>query len=141
VLSTHGAGGTYAMRLFSGEQMPLPATFITGGSASTHPNQNTFISIGELGSNATEASIAATYPSNATIDQLYVFAEGNINNVTVTVFINGSATGITCSYSNTSICTDNTHTATISAGQTISIKITVSNSGQALHFRMRSSPL
>jgi hypothetical protein len=95
-----------------------------------------FIGVGELGVSATESDLSAVFPVGATIDRLYVYTEGNTTG-TYTIMIDGSASTVTCTTSNTQICTDTTHSAAISAGQTISLRVTNSHTDLMTHWRAR----
>jgi hypothetical protein len=51
---------------------------------------------------------------------------------TYTVMKNGSAQTLTCSITNASSCNDTTHTFTVSAGDTIGVKLVTDNGAQTV---------
>jgi len=101
---------------------------------------NSFMTVGELGQSATETGFSAVFPVAATIDRLFIHAEGANgagNTSTYTVFVNGTATSVTCNYTNAAGCSDTAHNAPIGANQTISVKVTGANAGKPVHFSLR----
>jgi hypothetical protein len=140
----NGATGATGSAGAAGPTGPTGSTagFITGGTGTSPPNVGSppfFVSIGELGASTTENGFAAMFFSNATLDQLFVFADnnGSLTNV-FTVTVNTGATALTCTMTSQNRCSDTAHTVSISAGQTFSLGITgASAPGVPFHFRVR----
>jgi hypothetical protein len=94
-----------------------------------------------LGISTTESSVAATWPTSATLDQLFVLAKGGngSSKATFKVRVNGTDTTLACSVSQTEgACSDTTHTATISTGQPFSIHVTETSGSYSVTFRVRA---
>jgi hypothetical protein len=95
VIGATGATGAQGTPGIVGSTGPAGAGFVTGGSG-TQPPSNLILTIGDLGSSTTEAGFAAVFFANATLDQLYVYTDSSVNNITFTVFVNGASTTLTC---------------------------------------------
>jgi hypothetical protein len=119
-------------------------TFITGGSGEQAPDGiNLAMTIGEMGLSpisSAQSAFAATFPTNATLDNLFAFAEGNVrSSVIFVVAINGIPTRLTCTMVANS-CNDVSDSVQILAGQTFLIYMSSRTGGAAVHFRVRVSP-
>jgi hypothetical protein len=96
----------------------------TTGFLQVGGQQNVSLSVGDSG------SVLASGGSISGLRGRLIFnAAGTVS---FTLFVNGSATGVTCSIaSGVSACTDGTDSATVSAGDVIAIRLT--NASGALH--------
>lgn len=72
---------------------------------------------------ATEANVSGVMPTNGVISKLNVKTKGTVAaNYVATLYVNGAATALTCSFSTGTTCTDTTNSVSVSAGDLISLQ-------------------
>jgi hypothetical protein len=78
-----------------------------------------------VGSGSDNTEFTLPYPSGSyTFSQMYVnYGHAGLTNDTVTLFVDGTSTNVTCSPTTTGQCSDPTHTASISGGHPYSIRV------------------
>lgn len=103
-------------------------SFLAGGGTGVPSNTTAqYYSVyGFSGVNSTENLVSSLVPTSGVIDNLKVnnfSAPGGSLNWTWTLFKNGAATALTCTYSaSTSTCTSSGNAVTVAAGDTISVQ-------------------
>src|SRR5579875_733474 len=140
-----GAAGTTGATGPTGTTGPAGPTgasggFVTGGSANEtiRGGEETFVSVGELGKSNSEEQIAAVWPVNATLNDLYVHANGFVENGVYTVYVNGARTELSCTIERARLCSDTTHSVMIQAGQRFAIHASeILGTARAIEFRIR----
>ena len=89
----------------------------TAGFIGTGGEQSVFSTVAAAGSQTPAAGTISGFRGHLTSP-----AAGT---VVLTLFVNGAATGVTCSIpAGSAVCLDGTHTAAVSAGDTIAVGIT-----------------
>jgi hypothetical protein len=92
--------------------------------------------IGEMGVSTVESDVSTVASFTGTISNFQVYEEASNFNGTFTVRVNGVDTAITCTVSAAQRCSDTSHTASITAGQSISIHCTgVPSNAKPTHWR------
>ena len=81
---------------------------------------------------ATSTAVAASLPAAGSLSNLNIHLVHSSGSVTATVYVNGTATTMTCSVpSAQSVCSDVTDIKAVAPGDTVSVKIDNTN-GQAI---------
>jgi hypothetical protein len=83
---------------------------------------------------------SATFFAGGTLDNLVVGMNQQFSYpITFTVFVNGNSTALTCQIPGNSgyVCTDTTHSVSVTAGQTSSVHVSQNFPDLAVHFRVR----
>jgi len=108
----------------------IPGQPIFGGCSSTVASNATVVltpfQLASINCSSTTSWAGPPMPRAGTISNLYVQAKTASNTVgsgVVTVFVAGAATLVTCTLSTATTCNDTTHTATIAAGQQLTVKV------------------
>ena len=108
----------------------IPGNPIFGGCSSTVASNATVVltpfQLASINCSSTTSWGGPPMPRAGTISNLYVQAKTASNTVgsgVVTVFVAGAATLVTCTLSTATTCNDTTHTATIAAGQQLTVKV------------------
>jgi len=107
---------------------------IGGGGNDTQPSTSStsYTSPFQDGASTTKSTITQRMPTAGTLSQLGVtlgVSPGPSNSYTMTVEINNTASSVTCSInSNSSTCTDTSHTVAFAAGDTLTLRITPNSS-------------
>ena len=151
-----GATGLRGLKGDKGDKGDKGSTGTTGaqglpgsGGASSLAGSVTFIDpadttgfsgLGDQQNTATTAANAASVIGSAgTIGGLRGHLGAAASPVTLTLFVNGAATSVTCTFAGLT-CADATHTAAVSAGDVVAVRIT-NGSGGALHHLSWSATL
>jgi len=118
---------------------PSPATpkyWVTGGSGTKNGIAG-YLSVGEMLMDATESNVYVAWPMSGSFSKLFIsFETAPTTASTYTVYVNGAATSLACSAAASALtCTNTANTASITAGQTFSIRSSAA-SGKVVHYRV-----
>ena len=130
-----GATGPTGLRGPAGPSSGKPV--VSGGVGFVDPlDVAGFVSLGtSTMTAATSTAIASSLPTAGTLSNLNIHLVHSTGSVTATVYVNGTATTMTCTVAApANVCSDASDTKVVSAGDTISVKIDNTNAQAITNF-------